>query len=117
MISDFSSAHLLKGYRGDCEELHGHNWKVEVTVSSERLDPIGLAFDFRELKTEVKKLLNSLDHRLLNEIKPFDRINPSSENLARFIYDTISREINREGVRVSRVRVWESEDASATYYE
>lgn len=115
IICDFSAAHSLRDYKGKCENLHGHNWKVEVSVGSERLNHLGMVIDFKILKEETKALLETLDHRYLNEIEPFTAVNPSSENIARFIFDRLSERINREGIRVKEVKVWESEDAYATY--
>ncbi len=117
VICDFSAAHSLRDYKGKCENLHGHNWKVEVSVESEGLNHLGMVIDFKILKEETKGLLEGLDHRYLNEIEPFDRVNPSSENIARFIFDRLSEKVNGEGRRVKEVKVWESEDAYATYRE
>ncbi len=117
VICDFSAAHSLRDYKGKCENLHGHNWKVEVSVESEGLNHLGMVIDFKILKEETKGLLEGLDHRYLNEIEPFDRVNPSSENIARFIFDRLSEKVNGKGRRVKEVKVWESEDAYATYRE
>ncbi len=117
VVCDFAAAHSLRHYKGKCENLHGHNWRVEVSVESEGLDPLGMVMDFKTLKEETRAFLETLDHRYLNEIEPFDRINPSSENLARFIFQGLSGRINRNGVRVKQVKVWESEDAYALYHE
>ncbi|MDP2689615.1 MAG: 6-carboxytetrahydropterin synthase QueD [Deltaproteobacteria bacterium] len=114
--STFSSAHNLRGYEGACENLHGHNWKVEVSVRAEALDPIGMVMDFKKLKAEARKTLSKLDHRYLNEVPPFDSENATAENLARFIFTEISGALNSGAVRVSKVVVWESDDASAAYY-
>lgn len=116
VICDFSAAHRLRDYKGKCENLHGHNWKVEVSVGAEGIDSLGMVMDFKTLKDEVRGFLEGLDHRYLNEIQPFDRTNPSSENLARFIFEGLSKRINRKDLRVKRVKVWESDDACATYY-
>jgi len=118
MVEDnFSAAHQLRGYKGECEKLHGHNWRVQVYVVADRLNDIDIAIDFHELKAYLKDILSHLDHRFLNEIFPFTEINPSSENIARWIYDNMKKKVHHEGVRVAAVTVWESETASATYYE
>ncbi|HBO83554.1 MAG: 6-carboxytetrahydropterin synthase QueD [Deltaproteobacteria bacterium GWC2_42_11] len=117
IISDFSAAHRLMGYEGECENLHGHNWKVEVSVRVKELDNIGLAIDFKTLKFELEKVVEKLDHKYLNEIPPFDRENPSSENIARFIFNELAKSLNSSSIMVSKVKVWESERAAAAYYE
>lgn len=114
----FSSAHQLRGYKGKCENIHGHNWRVQVYVTSNRLNDIGIAIDFHELKKITNDVLNQLDHKELNKIFPFTEINPSSENIARWIYESIKKRISEyEHVSLSAVTVWESDNASATYTE
>ena len=115
--SQFSSAHQLRGYKGKCEALHGHNWRVQVTVSSDKLDDIGIVIDFHELKKISCEVISSLDHSFLNEVFPFTEINPSSENIARWIYDSIKKKLDPDQCNISSVTVWENETASATYYE
>ncbi len=115
--TSFSAAHQLRGYKGKCEELHGHNWKVQVHVTSERLNEIDIAIDFHELKRYTNEIISQLDHSFLNDIFPFTERNPSSENIARWIYESLKKKINNDNIRVSAVTVWESETASATYYE
>ena len=115
--SHFSAAHQLRGYKGSCEKLHGHNWRVQVTIVAERLNEIGLAVDFHELKRVVGEVLAPLDHSVLNETFPFTEINPSSENIAKWVYDSLKKRINDRRLRVSAVTVWESDTTSATYYE
>ncbi len=115
--SQFSAAHQLRGYKGKCEDLHGHNWRVQVTVSSERLDDIGMVMDFHELKTITVEVISSLDHTFLNEVFPFTEKNPSSENIAKWIFESIKKRIGKEKCDISSVTVWENETASATYYE
>jgi len=118
MVEDmFSSAHQLRGYKGKCETLHGHNWKVQVYVHAEGLDEIGVALDFHEIKAHTSEVIEQLDHIVLNEIFPFTEINPSSENIAKWIYDNLKKKINDDYVNVSAITVWESDTASATYYE
>lgn len=115
--SQFASAHQLRGYKGKCEELHGHNWRAQVTVSSDKLNDIGIVVDFHELKETVNEVVLSLDHTFLNKLFPFTEKNPSSENIARWIYESVKKKIGEDHYSVSSVTVWESETASATYYE
>jgi len=112
--TSFAAAHRLREYEGNCERLHGHNWQVEVTVASGTLDERGIAVDFRTIKSAVNDLLSGLDHRYLNEVPPFDRLNPSSENLARYLFEEMEKKVPA-AARVARVTVWESEDARAEY--
>jgi 6-pyruvoyltetrahydropterin/6-carboxytetrahydropterin synthase len=114
MESDFAAAHRLTGYQGPCENLHGHNWKVRIVVKGESLDPRGMVMDFREIKDRVNLIVSRLDHRYLNELPPFDRTNPTTENLARHICETLAADLP-EPLRVARVEVWESDSASAAY--
>ena len=111
----FSAAHLLKEIGGKCEELHGHNFLVEVTVSAESLDNEDLLIDFRVVKRWTNEVLEQLDHKYLNDIEYFKNCNPSSEQLARFIYERIEEETRLSRVRLSRVTVWESDNACVTY--
>lgn len=113
----FSGAHRLREYEGKCESLHGHNWKVRVFVGAETLDSLGMVIDFKKLKKRLVDVTEILDHKDLNAVPPFDKINPSAENIARFIYDELVKVINDERVQVVRVKVWESEGSCATYYE
>jgi len=115
--TQFAAAHQLRGYKGKCEDLHGHNWRIQVTVSSDTLNDIGMAIDFHELKDISGEVISSLDHTFLNDVFPFTEINPSSENIARWIYDSIKKKLKKKGCNISSVTVWESETASATYYE
>jgi len=112
----FASAHFLRGYHGPCEKLHGHTWKLEITISSNQLDDIGIVVDFKEMKTKLKKFLEQLDHVCLNEdVDFFKDNNPSTENMARYIYEEFSKEC--KGYKIKQVQVWESDNCSATYYE
>ncbi len=114
--SSFAAAHQLRGYGGQCERLHGHNWKVQVHVLADRLNEIDLAIDFHVLKKYLTECVAPLDHCYLNDVFPFTEKNPSSENIAKWVYDSIKKKLNGE-VHLSAVTVWESETASATYYE
>ena len=113
----FSSAHQLRGYKGECERLHGHNYKVQVFVIAERLNEIDIAIDFHELKKLAGEVIAPLDHVFLNEIFPFTEKNPSSENIAKWIYDSLRKKLNNDNIHLSAVTVWESETSSATYFE
>jgi 6-pyruvoyltetrahydropterin/6-carboxytetrahydropterin synthase len=113
--TDFSAAHNLRDFRGKCESLHGHNWKVEVVVSGADLDRSGVVLDFAEIKASTREVIGEIDHCYLNELPFFTNHNPSSENIARYIFERLSARINDDRVRVSRVTAWESEDACATY--
>lgn len=116
--SDFSAAHALRHYEGKCENLHGHNFAVEVVVEGDRLTPgTEIVLDFKVLKTALNAVLDQLDHHNLNEVPPFDAINPSSENLSRFIWQALLPRITPHGVRLYSVTVSEKAAQSATYME
>jgi 6-pyruvoyltetrahydropterin/6-carboxytetrahydropterin synthase len=115
IIKTFSAAHFLADIGGKCEELHGHNFKVEVTVAAPQLKPTGLLIDFRNIKEWLKKILNSMDHQHLNELTQFAGINPSAENIAKFIYAHMEPKAKEWQVRIARIKVWESENAVVTY--
>lgn len=117
IIEDFASAHTLRDYPGDCNRMHGHNWKIEVEVAAERLDAVGMGVDFKVIKHAARSLAKQLDHRYLNDIEPFDKVNPTAENIAAFFYQGLSKALNNERVRVSSVTLWETERASACYSE
>ncbi len=111
----FAAAHNLINYQGDCENLHGHNWKVEVTVSARELDKAGLGIDFKVLKRETNAVLDLLDHKYINEVAPFDKLSPSSENISRFLFEQIGQRLNDGNVKIEKVNVWESDNACASY--
>lgn len=111
----FAAAHRLVNYQGDCENLHGHNWNVDVTVTAKELDTAGLGVDFKILKRQTKELLGELDHKYLNDLPQFANASPSSEQIARFLFDRLSRQLDNENVRLDRVTVWESDYACASY--
>jgi 6-pyruvoyltetrahydropterin/6-carboxytetrahydropterin synthase len=117
ILTQFAAAHQLREHGGACERLHGHNWKIEVYVTSPDVGKDGLVVDFRRMKEGTRKALEELDHKFLNEIEPFRTVNPSSENIARYLYETLSRELNEDAVRVSKVTAWESDTACASYVE
>ena len=111
----FSGAHVLRGYEGKCGRLHGHNWKVAVTVAAERLDAVGMGLDFSRLKAETREVLTQVDHTNLNEVFPFTELNPTAENIARWVWEMLEKRLEPRSLAVTRVRVWESESASATF--
>jgi len=111
----FAAAHALRNYHGKCENVHGHNYRCQVTMEGEELDGIGLLVDFVELKRVVHTVLDRMDHQWLNEFPPFDKLNPSAEKMAKYIYDEVSAGLAAKGARVSGVRLWETDTASATY--
>ncbi|MBA3070934.1 MAG: 6-carboxytetrahydropterin synthase QueD [Nitrospirae bacterium] len=113
----FAAAHRLRGYKGKCEQMHGHNWKVQAHVVAEKLNDIDIAIDFHDLKELLNEVITPLDHSFLNDIFPFTEKNPSSENIAKWIYDSLNKKLSDEHVQVSAVTVWESETTAATYYE
>ena len=117
IVTDFASAHSLRDYPGDCSRLHGHNWQVEVMVSSQVLDESGIAIDFREIKKQTKSVVKRLDHQYLNEIKPFDVLNPTAENIAKYFFDEIGILTNDENVKVKEVLIWETPRSAVTYSE
>jgi 6-pyruvoyltetrahydropterin/6-carboxytetrahydropterin synthase len=112
----FAAGHSLRNYRGKCEKVHGHNYKVRVTLEGETLNAAGLLVDFTELKRVLHAVIERLDHEFLNDIPPFDQLNPSAENMAKYFHDEISRGLAAEaGVRVASVRIWETDTSIATY--
>jgi 6-pyruvoyltetrahydropterin/6-carboxytetrahydropterin synthase len=118
--SDFSSGHYLRNYRGKCENPHGHNYKVRVTLAGAALDEAGLLLDFKLLKQVMRPVIERIDHQMLNELEPFTRINPSAENLAKFFYDETNQQLDSMTsgrVRVKDCTIWETDTTTATYYE
>jgi 6-pyruvoyltetrahydropterin/6-carboxytetrahydropterin synthase len=115
IITQFAAAHRLLNFQGKCEQLHGHNWKVEVFIRSTQLDSAGLVRDFGEIKAVTHDVLNRLDHHYLNELIPFKEENPSSEHIARYLFQELSRRLNDDRAQVSKISVWESDSACATY--
>lgn len=112
---NFSSAHQLRGYKGKCENLHGHNYKIEIYARGRELDEIGLLVDFGALKEAADEVVQYLDHRNINELPPFDLLNPSAENLARYILERVASRINDGRVQVYKVRCFETPTSVATY--
>jgi 6-pyruvoyltetrahydropterin/6-carboxytetrahydropterin synthase len=114
VVRTFSAAHLLRGYKGKCESLHGHNWKVEIEVEAEKLDSLGMVMDFGVLKKHLDGVLAELDHTLINDHPYFEEHNPSSEHLARYLHERLSAQIEQPA-KVASVKVWESESSWAVY--
>jgi len=113
----FSAGHALLGYKGKCENPHGHNYKVRVTLEGEKLDSVGLLYDFVHLKQIMHDVIRVLDHRYLNDFAPFDTQNPSAENIAKYVYDEASKKMREapNGARIASITVWETDTTAATY--
>lgn len=114
---DFPAAHHLEGYPGDCARPHGHNWGLEVFARSRKVDSIGMAMDFRDLKRAVKEVVAPWDHQDLNTLPDFKTLNPSAEAIAKLAFDKLSAVLNRDGTWIDRVTIWENERCSASYFE
>lgn len=110
----FDAAHALRGYPGECRELHGHTWDVEATVEGAELDSIDIVYDFKQLKADLNAVLEPFDHAYLNDVEPFDTLNPTAENLARVVYEALEATVGDQ-VRVKEVAVWESPIAKIVY--
>ncbi len=117
VLGGFESAHYLRGYKGKCENMHGHNYKLEAVVAAKKLNSIGLAVDFGDVKAALKEITETLDHKVLDELAPFKKINPSAENIARHIYLELKKKAKLKGVKIARVSVWETERSCAAYFE
>lgn len=111
----FAAGHALRGYKGKCENVHGHNYKVRVVVEGEKLNHIGLLMDFVDLRAAIKAMVEKWDHRFLNDLPPFDKLNPSAENMAQVFCEGIDSEVSKHGLQVRSVTVWETDTTSATY--
>jgi 6-pyruvoyltetrahydropterin/6-carboxytetrahydropterin synthase len=120
VVESFAAGHALRGYRGKCENPHGHNYKVRITLSGQDLDSIGLLWDFKDLKAAMNEVIDRLDHQYLNDVEPFKVLNPSAENLAKYFYDETALRLKQSTqgrVMVKDVRVWETDTTTATYFE
>jgi 6-pyruvoyltetrahydropterin/6-carboxytetrahydropterin synthase len=117
IVTQFAAAHRLENFNGKCESLHGHNWKVEVFLSGPTLDGTGLLLDFGVVKARTREVLEEIDHKYLNELAAFQDRNPSSENLAHYLFERLGAIFNRDGVKIKRVNVWESDTSCASYYQ
>lgn len=118
----FAAGHSLREYKGKCENIHGHNYRVRITVEGDRLNRIGLLVDFVDLKRAVRKVIDRLDHQFINDLEPFTTVNPSAENLAKYFYDEVSAALNLEAnsfnenpVRIAQVKIWETDTSIAVY--
>ncbi len=115
---NFEAAHCLPDYPGKCRRLHGHNWRVEVSIEGSKLNDLGMLMDFSILKMEVMTVINVLDHQYLNEIYPFNEINPTAENIAKYIYEQLAaKSIFQSNPRLLAVKVWESPNSAVIYRE
>tara|TARA_B110000305_G_scaffold85805_1_gene96658 strand:- start:6 stop:380 length:375 start_codon:yes stop_codon:yes gene_type:complete len=112
---EFSSAHVLNGHEGACKRMHGHNWKVEVEVCGNKLDNIGMVIDFKEIRNMTKGVVDQLDHRFLNDLNPFKKINPTAENIAQYIYKELSEVMNDKQIEVKSIKLWETEKSAVTF--
>jgi len=112
----FAAAHSLRDYPGDCARLHGHNWRVELYVMCEKLDNLGLAVDYKVLKRELKAAIAAWDHYNLNDVAPFNTVNPSSENVARILYEEMAKRLDDGRLHVSRIVIGETCTARVTYW-
>jgi len=134
ILTNFSAAHRLRGYKGKCEALHGHNWKVEVVIAASKLDSLGMVIDFSELKKITNQVLKELDHQNLNDLDYFSAKggslscrqagasgrrdhNPSSEEIAKYIFDRLKSPVSKKKAKLSEVRIWETETSCAIYTE
>ncbi len=115
VMTDFSAAHALRGYKGACARVHGHNWKIDVELAVNKLDNIGISVDFCIIKDKTKAIISKLDHQLINEIKPFDDINPTAENLAHYFFDELVKSINNNNAQVSKITICETDRACVSY--
>ncbi len=113
----FSSGHALRGYRGKCENVHGHNYRVRVTLEGPQLDAIGLLVDFTHLKRVVRGVMGTLDHQFMNDLEPFKTVNPSAENVAKYFYEQVSSQLTElpPGARITDVIIWETDTSRAQY--
>jgi 6-pyruvoyltetrahydropterin/6-carboxytetrahydropterin synthase len=117
ILADFAAAHTLRNYPGDCSRMHGHNWKLEVEVTATALNEHEMGMDFKTIKTATRELAKTLDHRYLNDIPPFDKINPTAENIAQYFYQNLSTTLNNDIAKVSGVTLWETDRACVRYSE
>jgi len=117
IITQMACAHQLREFEGQCENLHGHNWKIEVFVTGKELEPNGILIDFKRIKTATEKVIDELDHQFLNDLEVFREVNPSSENIARYLFKALGRALDSKTVRVSKITAWESDTACASYTE
>ncbi|MBS82919.1 MAG: 6-carboxytetrahydropterin synthase QueD [Gammaproteobacteria bacterium] len=115
--TEFSSAHILHGHTGNCKRMHGHNWKVEVEVSGNKLDNIGMVIDFKDMKKSTNEIAKRLDHQYLNELEPFKTKNPTAENISEYFFVELSKIFNNNNTKIKSVKLWETDRAAVTYSE
>lgn len=116
----FAAGHYLRNYKGKCENPHGHNYKVRVTLAGQELDKAGLLLDFKELRDVMRHVIDRLDHQMINDLEPFTTVNPSAENLAKYFYDETNSKLHGQTngrVRVKDVTIWETDETTARYFE
>ncbi len=111
----FEAAHFLRGYQGKCENVHGHRYIIKVRLKAKQLNDIGLVYDFTDIKAHLREILGRFDHHLLNDITPFDQINPSAENISKTIYDELKKKLIGEPVNISAVEAWENPQQGIVY--
>ncbi len=114
---EFSSAHILHGHPGNCKRMHGHNWIVEAKVEGDNINKIGMVIDFKDIKRNLADIVSKLDHRFLNEIEPFIEDNPTAENISKYIYKELSKNINTDNIKVSEIKLWETNNSAVIYME
>lgn len=117
IVTDFAAAHFLRNYSGVCARLHGHNWKIEVEVTATQLNDVGMGVDFKDLKDATRAEIMALDHYNLNDLPPFDKINPTAENIAAVLFERIGKRLNAAHARVSAVTIWETDRACVRFTE
>ena len=114
---EFSAAHILHGHPGDCKRMHGHNWLVEAEVRGSNTNEIGMVIDFKDIKNNLQGIIDKLDHQYLNDIEPFTNENPTAENISKYIYKELSKNINTDNIKVSEIKLWETSNSAVTYTE
>ena len=114
---EFSSAHILHGHPGNSKRMHGHNWLVEAEVQGDNTNEIGMVIDFKDIKNNLKEIISNLDHQFLNDLEPFINENPTAENISKYIYKELSNNINTDNIKVSKIKLWETNNSAVTYTE
>lgn len=115
VTTHFAGAHYLRGYDGPCERMHGHNFRVEARVSGSKLDEVGMVVDFKTIKAEMKQIIGRFDHRVANDVAPFDTENPTAENMARHIFEALAPRIEAHGASLEAVGIWETDSYGVIY--
>ena len=114
---EFSSANILHGHPGNCKRMHGHNWLVEAEVQGDNTNEIGMVIDFKDIKSNLQRIISKLDHQYLNDIEPFNTENPTAENISKFIYKELSKNINTDNIKVIEIKLWETSNSAVVYTE